>query len=193
VGIIDQGTIQKAPDHTLIDLQLPPHNCTVFCSTDANQVELIPKHVDENPLILLSLSFFAWSNRNHGTSSKSLTPFPQTPATELFPQNYTPYRISSACAMMTLNFVVGLVQLAHNWIAGLTYLHDHGNAYLDVKPGNILCTDDFCLQIIDVNAAVWVASEDQVVESVYGTQVAPEIREGAVFSPIRAVLRKKLL
>jgi hypothetical protein len=48
VGTTHQGTCRNLPprDHTLIDLQLPPHIRTVFRSTDANQKELVAKHVD---------------------------------------------------------------------------------------------------------------------------------------------------
>jgi hypothetical protein len=71
--------------------------------------------------------------------------------------------------------------LALDLIAGLAYLHgaDRGVAHLDVKHGNL---------IIDFNTAVRVSSEDHMVEGVYGAEgcMAPEIREGAVFSPIRA-------
>lgn len=71
----------------------------------------------------------------------------------------------------------------------MAYVHDRGVAHLDVKPGNLVCTNDFRLQIIDFNTAVGVASEDHMVEGVYdGIEgwMVPEIQEGVVFSPIRA-------
>jgi hypothetical protein len=73
-----------------------------------------------------------------------------------------------------------LAQLALDLIAGLAYLY--------VKSGNLVCTNDFRLQIIDYYIAVRVASEVHMVEGVYGTEgwMTPEMRGGAVFSPIRA-------
>ena len=175
---------ESSRDHTLIDLQLPPHNRTVFCSTDTNQIELIAKHVATDLTIFEYLRAIQ-PQLLHVV--QVIDTVPTNTGNGLFPRNYTPYRISSAFAMTTLKFVVGLAQLARDLIAGLAHLHDHGIAHLDVKPGNLLCADDFR-----------VASEDQVVGGVYGTQgwMAPEIREGAVLSPIRADRRfcgKRLL
>jgi len=64
----------------------------------------------------------------------------------------------------------------HNTVVGL--LDSRGVAHPDVKPGNRVCTNDFRLQIIEFNTAVGVASEDHMVEGVYGAEgwMAPEIR-----------------
>jgi len=52
----------------------------------------------------------------------------------------------------------------HNSVVGLlnSLLIDRGVAYPDFKPGNLVCTNDFRLQIIEFNTAVRVASEDRV-------------------------------
>lgn len=62
-------------------------------------------------------------------------------------------------------------------IAGLAYLLDGGVAHLDVKPENLVYTNEFELQIIDINTTVRMASGGQMVERVYGTEnwTAPEI------------------
>ena len=79
-------------------------------------------------------------------------------------------------------------QFGWDLIEGLAYLHSHGVAHLDIKPGNLVCTDDFRLQIIDFNSAVQVRHEDDMVKGVYGTRgwMAPEIRPRNMYSPIRA-------
>ncbi len=63
-----------------------------------------------------------------------------------------------------------LTQLSSNLIEGLSYLHDVGVAHLDVKPGNLIYTDSFHLQIIDFDTAVQVGSMDKTIEGVYGTE-----------------------
>ncbi|KAH9964012.1 kinase-like domain-containing protein, partial [Russula compacta] len=71
---------------------------------------------------------------------------------------------------------------------GLACLHEHGVAHLDIKPGNLVHTDDCRLPIIDFGSAVRVGSEDDTAKGIYGTPgwVAPEILERGVFSPLRA-------
>ena len=51
-------------------------------------------------------------------------------------------------------------------IEGLAHLHEHGIAHLDIKPGNLFYTDDFHLQIIDFDLAVWVGSEDDTLKGI---------------------------
>lgn len=80
-------------------------------------------------------------------------------------------------------------------IAGLAYLHEHGVAHLDIKPDNIVYTQDLHVQIIDFGSAVWISSEDDIVEFEGGCGTrgwkAPEV-EGdgqshvVKFSAIRA-------
>ncbi|KAH9010473.1 hypothetical protein EDB84DRAFT_1542900, partial [Lactarius hengduanensis] len=47
---------------------------------------------------------------------------------------------------------------------GLAYLHKHRIAHRDVKPGNIVCDDDFCLKIIDFDVAIEVQDKNTEVD-----------------------------
>lgn len=87
-----------------------------------------------------------------------------------------------------------LVQFCRDLIEGLAYLHRHGVAHLDVKPGNLVYDNRGHLQIIDFDSAVRVSSEDEKITGLYGTRGwrAPEIGDdeeeiaSPLFSPIRA-------
>jgi hypothetical protein len=87
-----------------------------------------------------------------------------------------------------------LVQYGCDLIKGLAYLHSHGVAHLDIKPDNLVYTNDGPLQIIDFDSALHVQSEDEKIEGLCGTHGwrAPEIGDDEevgpppVFSPIRA-------
>ncbi|KZT10539.1 kinase-like protein, partial [Laetiporus sulphureus 93-53] len=62
---------------------------------------------------------------------------------------------------------------------GVTFLHDHSIAHLDIKPGNMVLTDEFCLQIIDLDVAVEVSRDSPVCTDYVGTfpWMAPEIEQ----------------
>jgi len=88
-----------------------------------------------------------------------------------------------------------LIQFSCDLIEGLAYLHKHGVAHLDIKPRNLVYTKDSHLQIIDLDSAVQVESEDEGIEGLYGTRGwrAPEMGDDdeevgppPLFSPIRA-------
>lgn len=88
-----------------------------------------------------------------------------------------------------------LIQFSYDLIEGLAYLHNHGVAHLDIKPQNLVYTNHRHLQIIDLDAAVRVESEDEEIEGLRGTRGwrAPEMGDDEeevgpppLFSPIRA-------
>ncbi|KAH9168835.1 kinase-like domain-containing protein, partial [Lactarius sanguifluus] len=62
----------------------------------------------------------------------------------------------------------------------------------DIKPDNLVCDDDFCLQIIDFDVAIEVQDENTEVDKYRGTRgwTAPEMGEEdgprAWYSPIKA-------
>ncbi|KAF8500454.1 hypothetical protein F5888DRAFT_1801971 [Russula emetica] len=58
-----------------------------------------------------------------------------------------------------------------NLIEGLAYLRELRAAHLDLKPGNIVYTDNVRLHVINFGTVVWIA---------------PEIQEQGAFSSIRA-------
>lgn len=47
-----------------------------------------------------------------------------------------------------------MLPLANGLLEGLSFLHCHGIAHLDLNPGNLLYTDDDQLKIIDFDLAV---------------------------------------
>ena len=84
------------------------------------------------------------------------------------------------------------VQLGWGLIKGLAYLHKHKIAHRDIKPDNLVCDNDFRLQIIDFDAAIHVQDENTLIDRYRGTKdwTAPEIGtvEGPtpMYSPIKA-------
>ena len=87
-----------------------------------------------------------------------------------------------------------LVQFSCDLIEGLAYLHQHGIAHLDVKPGNLVYDNCGPLLIIDFDCAVRVHNENEEINGLRGTRGwrAPEIGDdeeeiaSPTFSPIRA-------
>ncbi|KAH8115490.1 kinase-like domain-containing protein, partial [Phellopilus nigrolimitatus] len=82
--------------------------------------------------------------------------------------------------------------LSRDLARGVTFLHDHGIAHLDIKPANMVYTDEYRLQIIDFDVSVRVKDENDEIEGYNGTELwkAPEIGpmdgEGYFYSPIKA-------
>ncbi|PCH38393.1 kinase-like protein, partial [Wolfiporia cocos MD-104 SS10] len=82
--------------------------------------------------------------------------------------------------------------LSQDLAKGLTFIHKNGIAHLDIKPANLVYTDEHRLQIIDFDIAVQVKDEDDLMCGYLGTEgwMAPEIgkKDGPhpLYSPIRA-------
>ena len=68
------------------------------------------------------------------------------------------------------------VRLCWGLVKGLAYRHEHKIAHRDVKPGNLVCDGDFCLQIIDFDVAIKVQDENTMIDGYRGTEnwTAPE-------------------
>lgn len=84
------------------------------------------------------------------------------------------------------------VALSRDVARGVTFLHDHGIAHLDIiKPLNMVYTESYSLRIIDFDTSVW-ADDKRMIEGYIGSEavVAPEIgtEDGPDFpySPIKA-------
>ncbi|KAI0256900.1 kinase-like domain-containing protein [Lactifluus subvellereus] len=168
-------------------IKLPPHIRIVYRSTDTTKTELVAKHVDEESIELEVLEYL----RTIQPQSLRIISLTDTVPTNtgkwtILPKMCT---VRGDLSMFSGALRCGkFIQLGWDLIEGLVYLHEHGVAHLDIKPGNMVYTDDFRLQIIDFNSAVRVGCEDDMVEDVYGTRgwMAPEIREGSAYSPMRA-------
>ena len=84
------------------------------------------------------------------------------------------------------------VQLGWGLVKGLGYLHEHKVAHRDVKPHNLVCDDDFELQIIDFDVAIIVEDENTETDEYRGTKnwTAPEMgsEDGPTrrYSPMKA-------
>ncbi len=72
-----------------------------------------------------------------------------------------------------------LIEFSRNLLEGLSFLHEHKIAHLDIKPRNLVYTDDFLLQIIDFDIAVQLADINDQIDEYCGTKdwMAPEIGE----------------
>ena len=83
-------------------------------------------------------------------------------------------------------------RLGWGLIKGLAYLHEHKVAHRDIKPDNLVCDGDFCLQIIDFDIAIKVQDENTMIDGYRGTEgwTAPEMgkEDGPTqtYSPIKA-------
>jgi serine/threonine protein kinase len=86
----------------------------------------------------------------------------------------------------------GRVQLGWGLIKGPAYLHEHKIAHRDVKPDNIICDDDFRLQIIDLDVAIKVEDESTEIDEYRGTkgrtaaEMGKEDGPRLMYSPIKA-------
>ena len=174
--------------------QLPPHVRTVYCVTDPNRVELIAKQVGEHSNELAILRYL----RTIHPQSPQIISLIETVSMHdgewlILPKLLPLVGLSLNASGAQLH--AKLVQYGCDLIRGLAYLHSHGVAHLDIKPDNLVYTNDGPLQIIDFDSALRVRSEDEKIEGLCGTQGwrAPEIgndEEGVgpppVFSSIRA-------
>lgn len=84
------------------------------------------------------------------------------------------------------------IALSRDVAKGVSFLHDHGIAHLDIKPANMVYTENYRLQLIDFDTSVRVKSEDETIEGYIGSEewIAPEIgpEDGPnyPYSPIKA-------
>jgi hypothetical protein len=88
--------------------------------------------------------------------------------------------------------------LWHQFLEGVSFLHDHGIAHLDLKPGNVLVGAGFTessqprLSIIDFGISVRVESDETKVQGYRGTlcwtapEVGTEVGPSMTYSPILA-------
>jgi serine/threonine protein kinase len=85
-----------------------------------------------------------------------------------------------------------LVHFSRELAKGLSFLHDNGIAHLDIKPDNLVYTQDNQLKIIDFDASVRVRNEDETISGYIGSDdyMAPEIGPMSgphpEYSPIKA-------
>ncbi len=154
-------------------------------STDAERTELIAKHIGSKSY---ELEILGYLSSIQPLSPHIIHPVDTVPSNTgkwvIFPKMRDMWSVCCdnppPCGR--------LAQFARDLIDGLAYLHDNGIAHLDIKPENLLCTNDFRLRIIDFDSAVRIDSEDSLIIGVHGTEgwMAPEVRDRAPFSPIRA-------
>lgn len=85
------------------------------------------------------------------------------------------------------------VELSRDLARGVTFMHGNGIAHRDIKPGNLVFTENFHLRIIDFDTSLFVDGEDSQVSGYVGSEwwMAPEIGSEddyphPMYSPIRA-------
>ncbi|KIK61802.1 hypothetical protein GYMLUDRAFT_102093, partial [Collybiopsis luxurians FD-317 M1] len=66
---------------------------------------------------------------------------------------------------------------SYHLVAGVSYLHRNRIAHLDIKPGNVVCSQEGILKIIDFSVSVYLSGDEQIVRGYQGTQnwTAPEV------------------
>ena len=78
-----------------------------------------------------------------------------------------------------IGFPTMVESLWHQFLEGVSFLHEHGIAHLDLKPGNVLVgySDKPRLTLIDFGISVRVESEETEVDGYRGTPLwsAPEV------------------
>ncbi|KAH9168845.1 kinase-like domain-containing protein [Lactarius sanguifluus] len=172
-----------------IVLQLPPNIRTVYRQSDRNKTELIAKHLRKGSKELDILKYLHTIRPQSPHVISLIETIPSTTGGWLILP-----KLHSICYQEVMNSrgVRGRDQLGRGLIEGLGYLHEHGIAHRDIKPGNLVCDDDFCLQIIDFDVAIEVQDENTEVDKYRGTRdwTAPEMGEEggprAWYSPIKA-------
>ncbi|KAH9160311.1 kinase-like domain-containing protein [Lactarius sanguifluus] len=168
--------------------KLPPHILTVYRQSDPNKTELIAKHLREgsNELDILKYLHTIRPQSPHVISLIETIPS-ITGGWLILPKLHS----IRDQGFMDSRGVRGRDQLGRGLIEGLAYLHEHRIAHRDVKPDNLVCDDDFRLQIIDFDIAIEVQDENMEVCEYRGTRdwTAPEMGEEdgptPMYSPIK--------
>ncbi|KAH9981683.1 kinase-like domain-containing protein [Russula compacta] len=163
----------------------PSHILTVFRPSDPSK-EFIAKKVrgDSKELEILKLL-------------DAIQPKPEhiIPLLDSFHTQSSPWAILPEMSSVAYYLAIAPSQLSSKvaqvcWglIKGLAYLHELCIAHRDIKPGNLLVDQDFCLKIIDFDLAMQVDDEDEKVDDQCGTEgwLAPEIKKSLMYSPIKA-------
>lgn len=60
-----------------------------------------------------------------------------------------------------------LVNLLHQWVDALKYIHDNKYVYLDVKPSNVIISKDGHLYVIDFGSTEYIDEEDHTSIMIY--------------------------
>ncbi|KAJ8509387.1 hypothetical protein ONZ45_g8431 [Pleurotus djamor] len=166
-----------------------PHMAVVWRAPNPN-IRFVAKKVPKNSRevdILRRLNSIPDRSENivelvdsfYGTSGTLWAVFPKLPQSlddclHYYPPDYLSPHASSICE--------SLVQV-------ISHLHALNIAHQDIKPDNILLTDDFALKLIDFGFAIEVRDENDQVRDLTGTKGwnPPEIEEGwPKHSPIKA-------
>ncbi|KAH8998393.1 hypothetical protein EDB92DRAFT_1941237 [Lactarius akahatsu] len=172
----------------LVD-KLPPNIRTVYRQSDRNKTELIAKHLRKRSKELDILKYIHTIRPPSPHVISFIETIPSNTGGWLILPKLRSIRYRE---VMDRRGVRGRDQLGRGLIEGLGYLHEHGIAHRDIKPGNLVCDDDFCLQIIDFDVAIEVQDENTEVDEYRGTRdwTAPEMGEEdgptAIYSPIKA-------
>ncbi|KAH9052905.1 kinase-like domain-containing protein [Lactarius deliciosus] len=153
----------------LID-KLPPNIRTVYRQSDRNKTELIAKHLRKRSKELDILKYL----RTIRPQSPHIITFIET-----IPSTTGGWLILPKLHSIRYQELMDSRGLGRGLIEGLGYLHEHGIAHRDIKPDNLVCDDDFCLQIIDFDVAIQVQDENTEVDEYRGTRdwTAPEMGE----------------
>jgi len=168
---------------------VPPHIRIVYDMKDAAKTPLIAKRVRERSKetkILEYLHGLQPASRHIISLIRSIQTSSETWI--ILPKHYP---IDEYIALNGSNGDLRFAQLGYDLIQGLTYLHMHGIAHLDIKPGNLVY-GGHRLQIIDFDTAVEVEGEETEISGYRGTPgwTAPEIGEqdgqARTYSPMKA-------
>jgi serine/threonine protein kinase len=66
--------------------------------------------------------------------------------------------------------VAFFLPMAADLIRGVSFLHSHSIAHLDLNPNNLVYDGDFQISIIDFDNAVEVESNDMLLRGPWGTE-----------------------
>ena len=155
---------------------------------DPKKIELIAKHVREGSNELDILKYLRMIRPQSVHIISFIDAIPSTTREwlilpKLYPINQQLVNRGGDC---------GRVRLGWGLIKGLAFLHEYEVAHRDVNPDNLVCDDDFRLQIIDFDVAIKVQDENAMIDEYCGTEnwTAPEIgkQDGPtpLYSPIKA-------